>query len=306
MSERAERISGYLPSFYKTWVREALIRRFIDAVSTKLEEYGRLLPWLMESRWIDTASGESLDMLGRLVGIPREVGEDDEAYRERIKRNVTGFKGGGTKASIISSVAALLRAREEDISIVENPESPESLTVNVVSGDSWEMRSRGVEDSPVEITLRVRDGEGEIVGPEVECLDTGFRVKINRRVRAGEEVRVAKDGKVYLDGEPLKEVEVRGRPILPRKRSRWRYREELLPAIGVFDSGVFDESVFALKVPVVAIRFEWVRRVPAFFEVVFEERLLRESGRTVEDVRRVVSSIKACGVGFNIKVMGGE
>ena len=93
-------------------------------------------------------------------------------------------------------------------------------------------------------------------------------------------------------------------PIILRKGSTWQYNESLEKRIGVFDTAKFDEHMFAVKVPSVKLRFDWVKLQLATFEVKVNSKALSRSGYSASYLEKVVHSMKAAGVRAIINVSG--
>jgi len=115
---------------------------------------------------------------------------------------------------------------------------------------------------------------------------------------------VIKKNKASIDGRDVTaNISPQKTPRLLRKGSTWKYSEALLERIGVFDTAKFDEHTFAVGVPTVKIRFEWIKSEPATFIVQIKSKALRESGLTESFVEMAVNSMKAAGVNAIIKVL---
>jgi hypothetical protein len=72
--------------------------------------------------------------------------------------------------------------------------------------------------------------------------------------------------------------------------------------IGVFDTGKFDENTFAVGIPTVKIRFEWVKRQPSTILIKIKSNALLKTGLTELYLERTINSIRAAGVNAIIKV----
>ena len=64
---------------------------------------------LIEKRWLDTAEGVQLDVLGEILDIER-FGRDDESYRTLLQLKVKINVGSGTPELLIESVKLLYNA----------------------------------------------------------------------------------------------------------------------------------------------------------------------------------------------------
>jgi hypothetical protein len=258
---------------------------------------------LMKDHWVDTAKGDELDKLGVLVGSKRIPDENDKHFRARLKRAVNEYKGGGTLSAILEAVKALIGAKsEEDIEIVENPRVKASAEFAVIAGDTWTLGSNSIVDEQPSLTLTVEE-KGQVSNPQIMNMDTGEFITFKGKLESGEQL-VIKKNKASIDGRDVTaNISSQKTPRLLRKGSTWKYSEALLERIGVFDTAKFDEHTFAVGVPTVRIRFEWIKSEPATFIVQIKSKALRESGLTESFVEMAVNSMKASGVNAIIKVL---
>lgn len=297
----AERINDRFPRFYRNWDRTSIIALLIQAISEQLDEAESGITGLMQAHWIDTAHGEDLEKIGTLVESKRIPEESDEHFRARLKRAVDEFKGGGTVSVILERISQLIGAGSKEVKIIENPLIEDSAEFFVIANDSWKFGSNSIEDEILSISLAVED-KGEVSNPQIINIDTGQAITYEGKLKTGERL-VIKQGSASIGQhdvtENLSTTEI---PKLPRKPSTWKYSEELLERIGVFDSAIFDEHTFAVGVPTVKVRFEWTKRPPATFVVQIKEKALRNSGISESYLEEAMKSMKAAGINAIIKV----
>ncbi|MEM1546350.1 MAG: hypothetical protein QXY40_06420 [Candidatus Methanomethylicia archaeon] len=297
---RAERICERLPKFYKSWMEDSILYKFIKAVSSELDACRDLIVEMMKSHWVDTASNSDLDMMGSIFRIERLTGEDDEHYRIRLRRAIADFTGGGTLTSISSMLRMLIG---DDFKIVEYPPIEGYYEVRVMSGDTWILGSNSVEESTS--TEIIIEAEDTVENPEIKNLDFNESICFNGRLEKGDKL-VVKDGKCLLNGVDVTDrASINGLLRLYRKASTWRYSELIKERIGVFDTTRFDESIFAVSIPKAKISFKWLRYQPATFMVQLSQESLNRSGVSKEYVQEILNSMKAAGVKAIVKVMGG-
>jgi len=296
---RIDRISGRLPSFYKSWDHTSVLFSLLRAVSSELDRAEGGLTEIMKARWVDTASGAELDRLASLLGIERFSEEGDDHLRARLKRAVDEYKGGGTVSSILEAVRRLLNASEDEVKLVENPPAPGSAEFIVTAGDTWSLSSESIEDAEPSITLTVQEG-GEVSDPKIVNVDTGQSIGFKGKLGSNQRLLLAKQ-KASVDGKEVPSAPEE-MPKLLRRASTWRYGESLGKMVGVFDSAKFDEQTFAIGVPPVRIRFDWERLQPAVFEVHIRRKTLEKSGVSGEYLEGLVNSMKAAGVTATIKI----
>ena len=300
---RVERISDRLPRFYKHWKSDSLIFTLLQAVGKQLDDADLRIIDLIKTRWVDTAEGDALEKLGTLVGAKRLSEENDRRFRQRLKRAVNEYKGGGTVSAILESTRDVVFSAESgDIQIVENPRVETSAEFMVKAGDSWMLGSNSITDEqPVSLSLTV-EGEGSVENPQITNMATGELIALKGQLKNGEELTI-KDGKADIDGKEVTEnVSPLKVPRLLRKESNWRYSEAILERIAVFDTAKFDEHTFAVDVPTVTIRFDWLRSQPATFHVEIKSEALSKSNVTESYVESVLNSMKASGVKAKIEV----
>lgn len=78
---------------------EAVIKAFLD----QIQEVENILNTLLNARTIDNASGDLLDIIGKIVGRPRE-GRDDNDYRVWLKSQLSINKSSGTAEELITVI----------------------------------------------------------------------------------------------------------------------------------------------------------------------------------------------------------
>lgn len=301
--DRLERVCNRLPRFYRHWEKDSLVFNILSAVSRQLDKAEEETTDLMKAHWVDTAVEDELNRLGTLFGMGRLSGEDDLLFRARLKRAVNEYKGGGTVSTILDAVKAAIGAQNaEDVEIVENPRTSAFKEFTVRAGDTWTLGSNSVEDAQPSLTLTVEEG-GEVSNPQIWNVDTQESITFNGKLKGGQKLVIKK--KAYLDAKDVSaKISARKIPRLLRRVSTWRYSEALEKLIGVFDTARFDEHTFAVRVPAVGIRFDWIRLQPATFEVRIRSTAFRDSRFSKPYLERLINSMKAAGVNAMIKVSG--
>lgn len=300
---RIERISGRLPRFYKNWDRTSLFSAFIHSVCEQLDETEQGITKLLEAHWVETANGEELERIGALVRSSPMTHEDEECFRDRLKRAVDEYKGGGTVSVILDEMRRLIGARPGEIEIVENPVTEAAAEFSVVANDTWTLGSSSIEDEQPRLALTVEEEEGEVSNPQIINIETDQSVVYEGKLKAGE-LLLIDQAKALLDNTDVTErVKINWPLRLLRKGSVWKYSEALLERIGVFDTAKFDDHTFAVNVPTVSVRFEWKRRQPATFMMRIKAEALARSGMTESYLEKVLKSRKAVGINVIVKVM---
>jgi hypothetical protein len=107
---------------------------------------------------------------------------------------------------------------------------------------------------------------------------------------------VIEDGKAKVNNKEVKKsLSAPKPPTIPRRMTRWTYRQPISEEIGVFDTAVFDESKFAVGIPRVRLGLTWTSNQLATFELrIPRSALTREN--SLQMARDAVESIKATGV----------
>lgn len=114
---------------------------YLRAFTSELERLDDDITALYEQRFIETATGPELDKLGAEVGIDRDPGEGDDAYRYRVRLGKAVAASNGTAEDIAT---ILTIAFDED--------ALDSISVEHVTGDpvlSVQVSSSRIEDVPI-------------------------------------------------------------------------------------------------------------------------------------------------------------
>ncbi len=296
-----ERFAG----FFKTWDNRSRLFRVAAALGKRLDEADKDLTKILRAHWVDTAFGQDLNQIGAIFNLKRTPVESDSEYRNRLKRAIAEFKGGGTVSAVLTSVRMLLGLpKDYPIQLTENPSAEASRTVEVRTGDTWVMSSNSVLDAVPSVMLSVETANAKVTNPTITNLDIHEAVTFNGLIRSGETLKV-QEGKAFLGRTNVtKSMSSSKVPRLLRKGSEWSYTELLEEQIGIFDRAAFDESVFAVGIPTAKLTFTWTAYQPATFEVRIPREAVSEKGR-LSAVQDAVDSIRAAGVRAVVKVTEG-
>ena len=300
-----KRILKHMPDFYRTWDEESIIFKLLFAFGKRLDECDRDLTYILRSHWVDTAFGDDLDKIAAIFNLKRRIGEDDRRFRQRIKRAIIDFKGGGTIQTILSSIRTLLDLPPDyPIKIVENPPQEVSKKIIVRTGTVWEMSSMSIYDVTPKIRLKVLDKGNEARNPSIENIDTGEKIVFKDVLKPGDVLEIHEE-KAFLNGiDVTTKLFPRKLPTLTRRKCRWRYVEETEKIVGIFNQSVFDKSIFAIGIPQIELTFTWVSHLPATFMVVLPKNLLDKRGVSPDEVKEVIDFVKAVGVKSIIEIVG--
>jgi hypothetical protein len=296
---KTQRIIDRCPRFYKAWEADSLIAILVKAISSELDKSEAALTAQMQAHWVDTAKAEDLEKIGQIVGLKRNINEDDDLFRVHLKRAVDEYKGGGTKSAILNEFKAFLA--ENEIEIIENPEADSFAEFVVIANDTWTLGSSSIQNEKISLSLTV-EGAGAVSNPKITNVDTGESITYKGELKTGEELIIQEGSAMLAEKDVSEKVVPSTLPILHRKSSVWKYSEALLEGIGLFDKGKFNENTFAIGVPNVKIRYQWTRRQPATFLVKAKGDALTRNGLTEQFINNRLNYLKAAGVKVIVKV----
>ncbi len=104
------------------------ITKLIRALVEPVQDVENVLQQLYTERYVDTAVGDQLDILGALVGQLR-LGLEDEPYRRVIRARISVNRSKGTIADVIN-VASLIIYDDDALILVDN-HGPAALSVQI-------------------------------------------------------------------------------------------------------------------------------------------------------------------------------
>src|SRR6056297_2544835 len=86
-------------TFFVTYESDAILKRYLDASNDEIEITQDAIVESINSKFIDTSSGDNLDRIGNLFGeiVGDRRGKTDEEYRTYLKSAVQSFVSRGTK-----------------------------------------------------------------------------------------------------------------------------------------------------------------------------------------------------------------
>jgi hypothetical protein len=300
--QRTQRVTERLPEFYRSWDAESVIYKLVDAFARSLNEQQQDIFRVARTHWVETAHHADLDALGAIFDLERGHGESDADYRRRVKNGVQQFRGGGTRESVISMVAALLKVRRDQVGLEENPSMPLSVSRTARGDTEWKLGSMGVEDAAPRVEITIDDESEKIVNPTLSVKETGAWLRFRGAVLHGQRLTIDGD-RAELDGKDVTDqLEINGKPSLLRLGSTWVFHEELSSLVGSFDHALFDGSVFHKSVPTVRVKFDWTSRQPCTFDVTVPYHALEKTGTSPEEVEGLLSVIRAQGIRGTVRV----
>jgi hypothetical protein len=302
--DKAGKIADRLPHFYKHWDNSTAISSIVSAIGKNMGEAEKDFIAIMRSHWVDTASGNDLDRLGTLFSIKRKASETDESFRGRLKAAAISYNGGGTPGAIRTMMrVAMGLPADYPVTIVENPLVQLKKTWKVRANTEWVVNPRNTRDVEPGVTVEVETENVKIADPTITNLDTGQTVTYNGTLARGDVLKMAGD-RATLNGKDVSGMLAGRVPLLPRRKTRWKYSEAVGSNVGVFDTATFDRSVFAVDIAS-AVTLEWPANQPATFEVVVERGQLERAGVTETHLQEILNMAKGCGVKAGIRLAEG-
>lgn len=97
-----------LGKFAEQFKNKANLAALMNIFTKQVQRVEQALYDLYTLRWISTATGAQLDVLGKIVGQPRDNSANDDEYRVRIQARILTNKSDGTMRAIYRIFAVLL------------------------------------------------------------------------------------------------------------------------------------------------------------------------------------------------------
>lgn len=305
MASRSGKIGSRLPHFFLSWDPDSIVSTLVRSFGTRCDEVEKDLTSILRAHWIDSATGPDLDRMALLFRMQRKPLEPDRDFRMRIKVAILSYRGGGTLNAIRMMVRITLGLpMDAPVEIVENPPRPLQKSWMVRANQEWTVNPRSIGEDVPAISLKVQTPDVTITNPQIENLTTGEVLTFRGTVGTGDLLEI-RAGQALLNGEDRSgDLSGPEAPRLPRKRSQWKYTEEVGASIGVFDGANFDESFFAIDI-LTRVTLEWTARQPASFHVMIPREALQKAGVSAEYLEEMIGLIKAGGVKARVVTTGG-
>lgn len=338
IQDPSDRIINRLPQFYKSWDKESILFSFIDSFANEFRKQEKELVNIKRTHWIDTSYGKNLDLLAKIYKLYRKQEESDEDFRNRIKRFLFEFTGGGTKKSILAQTTAYLNLKEESEMpiLIENPLRIKKVKFTVQNGDSISVHSGSINDEDFFLELALEEEGFEILDPSIYDQDSNSSIKFYGTLRSGEKLRISTEEKtvshinndVRIDNvnsdsssnsrdtsifnnkgnnngnnNNNDNIFIDDKMKVPRKKSTWIFKENTTPKLGRFDEAHFDEYFYEVYVPKCSLIIEWKAKLLSSFELQIESGSFERSGVSIENFSDLINSIKAAGVKAFIEII---
>ena len=331
IQDPSDRITNRIPQFYKSWDKESILFSFIDSIAHELRKQKKELVNIKRTHWIDTSYGKNLDLLAKIYKLYRKQEESDEDFRNRIKRFLFEFTGGGTKKSILAQSVAYLNLKEEREMpvLIENPLRIKKVKMTVQNGDRINIQSESIDDEDFFLELLLEEEGFEIVDPAIYDQDNNSSIRFQGTLKSGEKLRISTKektvshinndlgiGNVNNDSSSSSSlfnnksnngnnnnIFIDDKMKVPRKKSTWIFKENTTPKLGRFDEAHFDEYFYEVYVPKCSLNIEWKAEFLSSFELQIESESFERSGVSIENFSELVNSIKAAGVKAFIEII---
>lgn len=137
-------------------------QKLIKAICTLGQEAEDVNWQLKTQRWLSTAIGQQLDEIGIILGLPRNVNESDESYRERLQFQIFINVSSGTPEQVIAALAFFTKSThigyfERDYAFFQLETN--GLTFpnppNVLNDGIFSLSPAGVNYAPIVATYNV-------------------------------------------------------------------------------------------------------------------------------------------------------
>lgn len=110
-----------LPSVFPLFDDDSRLKVIVDALDDELTELEDDTEDVQDSLFVETADGQSLDLIGDDFGqIGQRRGRDDQAYRQFLQSIVPAFDGRGTERDVEVAVAAGIASSPDDVDLIQD------------------------------------------------------------------------------------------------------------------------------------------------------------------------------------------
>jgi hypothetical protein len=305
MSIKTDRLTDLFPDAFAAKDAESVLYKLLDAIGAEFLAADDTIKQLLQSHWVNYASGAALDGLGAIYGISRRrlrngQLESDDRFRVRLKSIVQLFTGGGTVAAVKGAVRSALGLpfRMEDLKLPAGLEAMRADIDALIQLREFPLQGQQViGDRPTtvndasELILQI-EHTGNPIYPEIQWTFTrggGRRLVLERsNPRAGIQSRdrlLIPPGKTLslsaneatgklvalLDGVEISDAFSsldNADPILPQVLAQPGGQAgewKFRAQSGLFDMGSFDGDTF--DQPEFRVDFRWGKRELLTFDI---------------------------------------
>ncbi|UBF27079.1 hypothetical protein K9N68_03660 [Kovacikia minuta CCNUW1] len=181
MSLKTDRLTDLFPDAFAAKDAESVLYKLLDAIGAEFLDADDTIKRLLQSHWVNYASGGALDGLGAIYGISRRrlrsgQLESDERFRVRLKSIVQLFTGGGTVAAVKGAVRSALGLpfRMEDLKLPAGLEAMRADIDALIQLREFPLQGQQVigdrptvVDNASELILQI-EHTGNLIYPEIQ------------------------------------------------------------------------------------------------------------------------------------------
>lgn len=212
--------------------------KFLNLITAEYEEEYAQIREIETQRYIETATGEPLEKLGRLFGVDRQHNETDTHLRHRIKLQLSKHTTGATLNEIIEDSTLVLQCEASQIEVRETHDL-EAARFDVF------IREQVLQDAPVNVDEYI-DLIQEVKPAGVRAVATigkqfTHRSEYEFNNDINDEARAYTDEDGTIDGGEYADL------ITARHRSAEDFDEEpapLKPDYDAYGQGRYGESIY--------------------------------------------------------------
>jgi len=131
-----------LPSVFPLFDDDSRLKVIVDALDDELTELEDDTEDVQDSLFVETADGQSLDLIGDDFGqIGQRRGRNDQAYRQFLQSIVPAFDGRGTERDVEVAVAAGIASSPDDVDLIQDFDNQEYEVV--LKNAAWTAHQSG-------------------------------------------------------------------------------------------------------------------------------------------------------------------
>jgi len=180
--DESNRIPAAGTTFFVTYESDSILKRYLLAANDENEVTQEAIVESINSKFIETASGDDLDRIGAIFGeiVGARRGRTDGDYRAYLQSVVQSFVSRGTVPGLKLAISAATGVPTEDITIEENFENNEYqisvIPQTPVTGTTIEEIAEIADPSGVkQIRTRFTPQPDEIKINDIVSLTEGFQ-----------------------------------------------------------------------------------------------------------------------------------
>jgi hypothetical protein len=123
----------------------------VDTIDSEFDEFGTDISDVQDSLFVETADGQSLDLIAEELSIiARRRGRDDDQYRQFLQGLVPAFDGRGTERDVEVAVAAGVTFDADAVDLIQDFSGTREYQVELLNSD-WVAHSSATTRELAEI-----------------------------------------------------------------------------------------------------------------------------------------------------------